>query len=177
MPRQCSMHRVEDFNDSAPGLTRDRILETGPKKVLGAAAMRAALREDVEFDVVNAEGIPLVGEAMDGNESDKIWNRRAIEELVEQFISASMSQCMWLMALGLFRNQSCSRTRCSAPWECRRPSMLRPHGAFDFLEKRAVERPRMLNTGYRQAAESEPCLPMTTCHDPHDGDRTVTSCH
>jgi transposase len=32
-----------------------------------------------------AEGMPLVGEAMDGNESDKAWNRRVIEELVEQF--------------------------------------------------------------------------------------------
>jgi transposase len=120
-----------DFNDSVLGRTLDKVFEAGPKKVFGAAAMRAALREDVKFDVVradttswavkglyddsspdgdafhvtrgysrdhrpdpkqfnyglvvNAEGIPLVGEAMDGNESDKVWNRRVIEELVEQF--------------------------------------------------------------------------------------------
>ncbi|MEA4884673.1 MAG: IS1634 family transposase [Clostridia bacterium] len=34
--------------------------------------------------VVNGEGIPLMGEAMDGNESDKVWNGRVIEELVSQ---------------------------------------------------------------------------------------------
>jgi len=35
--------------------------------------------------VVNGEGIPLLGYASDGNESDKVWNRRVIEELVEGF--------------------------------------------------------------------------------------------
>ncbi|MEA4884350.1 MAG: DUF4277 domain-containing protein [Clostridia bacterium] len=35
--------------------------------------------------VVNGEGIPLMGEAMDGNESDKVWNGRVIEDLVGQF--------------------------------------------------------------------------------------------
>jgi transposase len=35
--------------------------------------------------VVNGEGIPLLGQASDGNESDKVWNRKVIEELVDQF--------------------------------------------------------------------------------------------
>ena len=122
---------ADDFNDSALGRTLDKIFEAGPKKVFGAAALRAALKEDVEFGVVhsdttswslkglyessspddeaffiahgynrdhrpdlkqfnyglvvNGEGIPLLGYASDGNESDKVWNRRVIEELVEGF--------------------------------------------------------------------------------------------
>ncbi|MEA4884523.1 MAG: IS1634 family transposase [Clostridia bacterium] len=122
---------TEDFNDSALGRTLDKIFDAGLKRVFGAAAMRAALREDVKFDVVhadttswsvkglfdcsspddqafyvthgysrnhrpdlkqlyyglvvNGEGIPLLGHASDGNESDKVWNRRVIEELVKQF--------------------------------------------------------------------------------------------
>ena len=35
--------------------------------------------------VVNEEGIPLLGHASDGNESDRVWNRRVIKELVAQF--------------------------------------------------------------------------------------------
>jgi len=35
--------------------------------------------------VVNGEGVPLLGEAYDGNESDKVWNNRVIGELAEQF--------------------------------------------------------------------------------------------
>ena len=122
---------ADDFNDSALGRTLDKIFEAGPKRVFGAAALRAALKEDVEFGVVhsdttswslkglyessspddeaffiahgynrdhrpdlkqfnyglvvNGEGIPLLGYASDGNESDKVWNRRVIEELVEGF--------------------------------------------------------------------------------------------
>ena len=122
---------ADDFNDSALGRTLDKIFEAGPKKVFGAAALRAALKEDVEFGVVhsdttswslkglyessspddeaffiahgynrdhrpdlkqfnyglvvNGEGIPLLGYASDGNESDKVWNRRVIEELVKGF--------------------------------------------------------------------------------------------
>ena len=122
---------ADDLNDSALGRTLDKIFEAGPKKVFGAAALRAALKEDVEFGVVhsdttswslkglyessspddeaffiahgynrdhrpdlkqasyglvvNGEGIPLLGYASDGNESDKVWNRRVIEELVEGF--------------------------------------------------------------------------------------------
>jgi len=122
---------TDDFNDSALGRTLDKIFEAGPKRVFGAAALRAALKEDVEFGVVhsdttswslkglyessspddeaffiahgynrdhrpdlkqfnyglvvNGEGIPLLGYASDGNESDKVWNRRVIEELVEGF--------------------------------------------------------------------------------------------
>lgn len=120
-----------DFNDSALGRTLDKMFDAGARKVFGAAATRAVLREDVKFDVVhadttswsvkglfdgssddgealyvtygysrnhrpdlkqfnyglvvNGEGIPLLGQASDGNESDKVWNRRVIEELVEQF--------------------------------------------------------------------------------------------
>ncbi len=122
---------ADDFNDSVLGRTLDKIFDADAKKVFGAAAMRAALREDVEFDVVhsdstswsvkglfessspddqalnvtqgysrghrpdlrqfnyglvvNGEGIPLLGRTLDGNESDKVWNRQAIEALVEQF--------------------------------------------------------------------------------------------
>ena len=44
---------ADDFNDSALGRTLDKILDAGAKKVFGAAALRAALREDVKFDVVH----------------------------------------------------------------------------------------------------------------------------
>lgn len=122
---------ADDFNDSVLGRTLDKIFDAGAKKVFGASALRAALREDVKFDVVhsdttswsvkglydssspddqafyiargysrdhrpdlkqfnyglvvNGEGIPLLGHASDGNESDKVWNRRVIKELVEGF--------------------------------------------------------------------------------------------
>jgi len=37
--------------------------------------------------VVSGDGIPLIGEAMDGNTSDKVWNRHIIEELVSKLAS------------------------------------------------------------------------------------------
>ncbi len=36
---------------------------------------------------MSREGISLIGEAMDGNTSDKVWNRRIIEELVSKLAS------------------------------------------------------------------------------------------
>ncbi|HHY48111.1 MAG TPA: hypothetical protein GX506_12530 [Firmicutes bacterium] len=32
--------------------------------------------------VVSGDGIPIIGEAMDGNTQEKVWNRRVLEELV-----------------------------------------------------------------------------------------------
>ncbi len=46
---------ADDFNDSALGRTLDKILDAGAMKVFGAAALRAALREDVKFDVVHSD--------------------------------------------------------------------------------------------------------------------------
>ncbi len=37
--------------------------------------------------VVGGDGIPLMGEATDGNKSDKVWNRHIIEELVSKLSS------------------------------------------------------------------------------------------
>ena len=34
--------------------------------------------------VVSGDGIPVIGEAMDGNAQDKVWNKRVLEELVEK---------------------------------------------------------------------------------------------
>ena len=124
---------ASDFNDSVLGRTLDKIFEAGPKRVFSAAALRAAMREDVKVDVVHVDttswslagiyadsvaesealhitygfskdkrpdlkqfnyglvvsrdGIPLIGEAMDGNTSDKVWNRHIIEELVSKLAS------------------------------------------------------------------------------------------
>jgi transposase len=46
---------ADDFNNSALGRTLDKIVEVGPKKVFGAAVLRAALKEDVEFGVVHSD--------------------------------------------------------------------------------------------------------------------------
>ena len=53
---------VENFSDSALGRTLDKCFGAWPNKALGAAAMRAALMEDVKFDVVYADTTVLVGE-------------------------------------------------------------------------------------------------------------------
>ncbi len=52
---------ADDFNDSVLGRTLDKIFGAEPKKVFGAAAMRAALREDVKFDVVHSFGHYALG--------------------------------------------------------------------------------------------------------------------
>lgn len=130
-PKQCKhspgTHVLAMLINIFMGRTLDKILDAGPKKVFGAAAMRAALREDVEFDVVrsdttswavkglfessspddqafyvthgysrdhrpdlkqagyglvvNGEGIPLLGHALDGNEEEPRSYRRQEHEI------------------------------------------------------------------------------------------------
>ena len=45
--------------------------------------------------VVSGDGIPIIGEAMDGNTQDKVWNRRVLEELVER-LSGSLGDLVYV---------------------------------------------------------------------------------
>ena len=45
--------------------------------------------------VVSGDGIPIIGEAMDGNTQDKVWNRRVLEELVEK-LSGSLGDLVYV---------------------------------------------------------------------------------
>ncbi|MEA4884890.1 MAG: DUF4277 domain-containing protein [Clostridia bacterium] len=78
---------ADDFNDSASGLYES----SSPDDEVFFIAHgynrdhRPDLKQFNYGPVVNGEGIPLLGYASDGNESDKVWNRRVIEELAEGF--------------------------------------------------------------------------------------------
>lgn len=60
--------------------------------MFSAAAMQAVVHYGL---VVSGDGIPIIGEAMDGNTQDKVWKRRVLEELVEK-LSGSLGDLVYV---------------------------------------------------------------------------------